>query len=76
MTSEIVLIRVSPDWRVVDDPLQYILQRRFVRRKTVESWQSLSFCQTREGLLSNIREQVTDPDPQAIEEIGTWPDAR
>jgi len=61
-------------WRVVDDPLQWILQvRRATARKNDTGYQNRSYCVSRTGLLRCIREYC-DPsneedgpiDPEAL----------
>jgi hypothetical protein len=51
----------------VDDPLQWILQRKKGRqRKKNSGWQSRSFCTTREGLVRCVREYCGEVDDEAL----------
>jgi hypothetical protein len=51
----------------VDDPLQWILQRRKGNpRDKNTGWQSRSFCRTREALLRCIREYCCSPDAGGV----------
>ena len=67
-------------WRVVDDPLQWILQYR--EGKTPHSdgsenpraWVGRRFFRTRTALKRDIRECCGDVDPAALAVIDTWPD--
>src|SRR5262245_13422700 len=50
--SNRLITTLNSNWRVVDDPLQWILQRRKGNpRKRNSGWIGRSFCVTREGLL-------------------------
>ena len=63
-------------WRVVDDPLQWILQRKKGNpRKKNSGWTGRSFCRTREALLRCVREHCGEVDPPALEkltELADW----
>ena len=55
--------QLTETWRVIDDPLQWILQRKNGNpRKKNSGWQGRSFCRTREALLGCIREYCCSPD--------------
>ena len=61
--SNRLIVQLNASWRVIDDPLQWILQRRKGNpRKKNSGWRSRSFCRTREGLLCCIREYCCSPD--------------
>lgn len=61
--SNCLIAQLNANWRVVDDPLQWILQRRKgTPREKSTGWQGRSFCRTREGLLRCIREYCCLPD--------------
>ena len=50
----------------MDDPLQWILQRRKGNpRKKNSGWQDRSFCRTREGLARCVRENCGEIDVDA-----------
>jgi hypothetical protein len=61
--SHRLVAQLNESWRVVDDPLQWILQRKkgSPRRKN-SGWRSRSFCRTREALLRCIREYCCSRD--------------
>jgi len=48
---------------VIDDPLQWILQRKKGNPRNKNSgWRGRSFCRTREALLRCVREYCCSPD--------------
>jgi hypothetical protein len=52
-----LVAQLSLNWRVIDDPLQWILQQRKGNpRKKNSGWRSRSFCRTREGLVRCVCE--------------------
>ena len=67
-------------WRVVDDPLQWIVQYRQNNRRRGDgsvdprSWQGKRFCRTRTALLRDIRENCGEVDPAALANIEAMPD--
>ena len=66
---------LNSDWRVVDDPLQWILQRRTGKTdKKHSGWTSRSFCRTREGLLRCVREYCGKIDAEALKRLEALPD--
>ena len=56
-------------WRVMDDPLQWLLQHKQGGR-----WRNRSFCRTREGLLSCVREYCGIVDAKALKRLEALPD--
>lgn len=68
-------------WRVSDDPLQWILQRRapsesVAERNSAPGWgryRSDSYCASRAGLERCIREKCGDVDFDALIRIGLLP---
>ncbi len=68
------LVKLSEKWRIVDDPHQWILQRRGNTNGKFGPWQARSFCTTRTALLSNIRECRGDVDPAAVAFVSSWPE--
>jgi hypothetical protein len=67
--------QLNTNWRVVDDPLQWILQRRKGNpRKRNSGWIDRSFCSTREGLLRCVREYCGEVDQSAFAELKALPD--
>jgi hypothetical protein len=73
--SKGLLIQLNPDWRIVEDDLQYILQHRRGRaRSRATGWLSRSFCRTREALLRCIRENCGSVDRAALQQVSALPD--
>ena len=78
--SHALPVVLNDRWRVVDDPLQWVLQYR--RRNMVlsdgsenpKAWQGKHYCRTRDALLRCVREYAGDVDPVALAVIDTWPD--
>ena len=68
------IVRLNDLWRVVDDPLQWILVRRGNKNGNFGPWKARSFCTTRKVLLRCIREDCGDVDPAAVALIETWPE--
>ena len=70
-----LIAQLNHNWRVVDDPLQWILQRRKGKTRNKSSgWQGRSFCRTRESLLRCIREYCGEVDPNELAKLGALPD--
>jgi hypothetical protein len=58
--------QLNGNWRVMDDPLQWILQRKKGSpRKKNSGWRNRSFCRTRERLLRCVREHCGEVDNDA-----------
>src|SRR5215470_18109775 len=73
--SNWLIARLNSNWRVVDDPLQWILQRRKGNpRKRNSGWVDRSFCTTREGLLRCVREYCGEVDQSALAKLQALPD--
>jgi hypothetical protein len=68
-------VHLDANWRVIDDPLQWIMQHRKgnARRKS-SGWESRSFCRTRAGLLCGIREYCGEVDPRVLEALSMLPE--
>ena len=73
--SDPLIAQLNDSWRVIDDPLQWICQRKKgnPRRKN-SGWQNRSFCRTREGLLRCVRELCGKVDDDALTRLRTLPD--
>src|SRR5262249_35189869 len=70
-----VVAQLNLNWRVVDDPLQWILQRRKGNRRSKNTgWQIRSFCRTLDALLRCIREHCGDIDVEALAKLKSLPD--
>ncbi len=62
-------------WRVVDDPVQWLLQRRERTASEKSSgWAGEHFCRQRRSLLRDIRENCGEVDPAALAVIEALPD--
>jgi len=73
--SNRLIAGLNESWRVVDDPLQWILQRRKGSPRAKNSgWRNRSFCTTREGLLRCIRECSGEIDADAFIKLRELPD--
>src|SRR5262249_19073206 len=58
-----LVAELNSNWRVVDDPLQWVLHRRKGKSRSKNSgWQGRSFCTTREALLRCIRKHCCSTD--------------
>src|SRR5262249_38282557 len=61
--SNRLVAQLNETWRILDDPLQWLLQRRKGNPRTKNSgWENRSFCTTRDALLRCIREYCCSPD--------------
>lgn len=73
--SNRLVAQLNATWRVVDDPIQWILQRKKGNpRKGNFGWCGRSFCTTREALLRRIREHCGEVEPEALAACQTLPD--
>jgi hypothetical protein len=73
--SKRLIAQVNENWRVVYDPLQWILQRRKGNpRKKNSGWQDRSFCTTRKGLLRCVRESCDEVDDKAVARLHALPE--
>ena len=62
-----VVAQLNAKWRVVDDPLQWILQRKKGNpRSRNAGWQGRSFCRTRDALLRCVREHCGEIDLDSL----------
>ena len=65
--SNRLVTQLNESWRVIDDPLQWILQRKKGNpRKKNPGWRDRSFCRTRDALLRCVREYCGEVDPSAL----------
>ena len=73
--SNRLVAQLNATWRVMDDPLQWRLQRRKGNpRKKNSGWRDRSFCTTREGLLRCVREYCGDVEPAALAKLTALPE--
>ncbi len=74
------IVTLNDRWRVVDDPLQWILQYRAGNishsdeRNNHKAWKGKRFCRTSATLKRDIREHCGEVDPVALAYIETWPE--
>ena len=74
-TSNPLIAQLNTNWRVINDPLQWVLQRRKGNpRKKNSGWQDRSFCTTRDGLLRCVRELCGVVGEEALAELQALPD--
>jgi hypothetical protein len=70
-----LITQLNEKWRVVDDPLQWILQQRKGNpRKKNSGWRDRSFCRTREGLSRCVRDYCGEIDAAAFAKLDALPD--
>ena len=75
-----MLVTLNERWRVVDDPLQFILQyrdreiRHSGEKEIRRAWQGKQYCRTRAALIRCIHEYCGQVDPAALAYIETWPE--
>ena len=62
-------VQLNEGWRVSEDELQWILQRRKGKQ-----WSGRSFCRTREALLRCVREYCGIVDAEALKRLEALPD--
>ena len=73
--SNRLIAQLNERWRIVDDPSQWILQRRKGNpRKKNSGWQDRSFCTTREALLRCVREYCGVVDENALVDLQALPE--
>jgi hypothetical protein len=71
----LLVAQLSAIWRVVDDPLQWLLQRKKGNpRKKSSGWRNRSFCRTRLGLLLCVREYCGEVDTDCLAKLKALPD--
>ena len=65
-----LVAQLNESWRVVDDPLQWILQRRKGNPRPKNSgWRDRSFCRTRDALLRCVREYCGEIDVNSLSKL-------
>jgi hypothetical protein len=73
-TSGPVLIQLNDHWRIVEDDLQYIVERRKGKaRSKASGWRPRLFCRQRKTLLRCIREHCGEVNPLAMEQVRALP---
>jgi hypothetical protein len=72
--SNRLVAQLNANWRVADDPLQWILQRRKGNpRDKNPGWRDRSFCRAREGLLRCVAQYCGEVDPLALAQLAALP---
>jgi hypothetical protein len=72
--SNQLVAQLNERWRVVDDPLQWKLQRKKGNaRKRNSGWRDRSFCRTRDALLRCVREYCGEVEPAALAKLSALP---
>ena len=71
-----VILQLNADWRVADDPPQWVLQKRVRAHQLgkASGWESRKYIRNRIHLLRRIGELCGEVDPTAIEAMNSWPD--
>jgi hypothetical protein len=73
--SNSLVAQLNDAWRVVDDPLQWKLQRKKGNPRSKNAgWRDRSFCTTREGLLRCVREYCGTVEPSALAMLTNVPE--
>jgi hypothetical protein len=73
--SNRLVAQLNESWRVVDDPLQWILQRKKGNpRKKNSGWRGRSFCRTRGALLGCVARHCGEIDANALAKLKSLPD--
>jgi hypothetical protein len=73
-------ILLNDRWRVVDDPLQWMLQYQAgnvsaeAKSSKFDGWVGKHFCRTRDALLRDIKENCSGIDPAVIATLKSLPD--
>ena len=74
-TAPNVIAVLNNSWRVVDDPLQWILEvRKGHKRQRASGYSGRSYCCSRTALLRCIREHCGAVDPEALVILRHLPD--
>jgi hypothetical protein len=72
--SNLLIAQLNESWRVVDDPLQWILQRRKGNpRSKAAGWRGRSYCGMREALVRCVREYCGEVDVDALAKLNKLP---
>jgi hypothetical protein len=73
--SNRLVAQLNERWRVVDDPLQWILQRKKGNpRKKNSGWRDRSFCRTRDALLRCVDGYCGEIDDNSLAKLRSLPD--
>jgi len=73
--SNRLVAQLNERWRVVDDPLQWILQRKKGNpRKKNSGWRDRSFCRTQGALLRCVAGYCGEIDANSLAKLESLPD--
>jgi hypothetical protein len=73
--SNRLVAQLNERWRAVDDPLQWILQRKKGNHRNKNSgWQGRSFCRTRDALLRCVAGHCGEIDANSLAKLKSLPD--
>jgi hypothetical protein len=73
--SNRLVAQLNEGWRVIDDPLQWKLQRKKGNPRPKNfGWRDRSFCTTRDGLLRWVREHCGKVEPAALVKLNALPE--
>ena len=73
--SDGLVAQLNAAWRVVADPLQWVLQRKKGNPRSKNSgWRNRSYCTSRDGLLCRVREYCGDVSPDALAKLRGLPE--
>ena len=69
------LVRLNANWRVADDPPQWVLEKRVREPQPgkTSGWQARKYIRDTDHLLRRISEMCGAVDSKAIEIIRSWP---
>ncbi len=75
-----MIVDIGPDWRLVSDPLQWVVQKRVKAKATKHQWKSLGFHKNVGGALlqlagRRVREIPGTYGPEALEPLTAALDA-
>jgi hypothetical protein len=74
LPSKPLVAQLNVHWRIIDDPDQWILQRRRGNARSKNSgWRGRSFCRTREALLRCVREHCGEVASDALAVLQSLP---
>ncbi len=72
--SNRVIAKLNASWRIADDPLQWILQRRKGNTRSKNpGWAGRSYCRTRDALLRCIRQNCGQVSSEALAKLEALP---
>jgi len=67
-------VQLNEGWRVSEDGIQWMLQRRCSRPGQKAKWSGRSFCRTREALLRCVRDHCGVVCIEALKRLEALPD--